>query len=58
MENKGTLFSEAIDGEIKKLVVDNSAQRNTKKQKTNKQNIQERSTCVRLKKLFGGLQNN
>ena len=33
MENKGTLFVEAIDGEIKKLVVDNSEQRNRKKKK-------------------------
>ena len=56
MENKGTLFAEASDGEMKKLVVDNFAQRNTKKNnnKKTKQNIQEQSTCVHLANLFGG----
>ena len=51
MEIKRILFAEASDGEIKKLV-DNSAQRNTKK---NPQNMQKRCKFVRLEKLFGGL---
>ena len=37
---------------INKKLVDNSVPRNTKK---NPQNMQERSTSVRLEKLFGGL---
>ena len=49
MENNKYFFAEASGGEIKTLV-DNSAKRNTQK---NPQHIQERSTCVRLEKLFG-----
>ena len=50
MENKRILFAEASDGEIKRLV-DNSVEKTRKIPQT----MQERSKCIRLKKLFGGL---
>ena len=46
MENKGTLFVEAIDGEIKKLVVDNSEQRNRKKKRKQTNKIYRNDLCA------------
>ena len=52
MENKRIRFADISDGGMKRWWTIQH-----KETRKNPQNVQERSSCVRFEKLFGGLQN-